>query len=182
MLRGTILAVSMVLAVFTLTGTAAVAEAGDKGMTMVAVGGGSLDEAMFINNSGDATFSFFCGYDKRGNLKGNFFAKRLIPDAGFVSVKSTEITDIQVGTDAIGPWVMVTGLADFMPTWSNQHHPSHRFTLIAWDIDGYDEGVDMIWFQVQRPYPDDYVRPAISLLEEWEVAGGNIMIMPNALE
>jgi hypothetical protein len=148
----------------------------------VAVGGGSLEDAQLISVIDDETFSFFVGYDKKGNLKGNFYAKRVIADRGQVAVKSTEITDLQFGTENGSSWVMMTGLADFMPAWSIGHNPGHRFTLIAWDNDSAGNGPDTIWFQVQRPYPDPYVRPAISLLDYTEVDGGNILILPHAME
>ena len=167
-----------------VTGSVNIAAGGNhsRGMVMVAMGGGSLDEAMFINGDADATFSFFGGYDKHGAFKGNFFAKRWVSGAGLASVKSTEITDIQVGMDGDSAWIMMTGIVDFMPAWSNKHSPGHRFTLIAWDNDSFGDGNDMIWFQVKRPFPDDYIRPAISLLEYCEVKGGNILILPQVLE
>jgi hypothetical protein len=149
----------------------------ERGMVMVAAGGGAIDDAEFIGGVGDATFSFFAGYDKKGNLKGSFYFKRLYPTVGVRAIKSTEITDIQTGTDGIGTWVMMTGFGDFMPTWTTEHVPEHPFTLIAWDLDSSGEGVDMIWVEIRRPYPNGTVRPAVSLLEPTEITGGNVLIL-----
>ena len=186
MLGRTIVVVTIAAVFFTLAGVPNTAEGGNstRGMVVVGLGGGFLDEAMFINNIGEATFSFFGGYDKKGNFKGSFFAKRLIADAGIVSVKSTEITDVQVeiygsGEDTYACMTM-TGIADFMPTWSNQHFPRHTFTLYACDYDSFGDGIDTIWFEVLRS--DGYVRPAISLSEYCELKGGNILIPLKGLE
>jgi hypothetical protein len=68
----------------------------------------------------------------------------------------------------------MTGVADFMPTWSNEHLPGHTFILEACDFDGFGDGADTIWWEVARS--DGYVRPAISLLEPCELTGGNVLI------
>jgi len=143
---------------------------------VVAVGGGSVEGIFNPDNPiiADANFSFFAGYDKNGDPKGNFVLKRVFTGAGVRGVKSTDITYIEVGVDSIGRYVQMEGIADFEATWTNERPPGHLFFLQAWDV---DDGIDMIWFEVQRP--NGSTRPAITLVEASELSGGNIMIRPN---
>ena len=144
-----------------------------RGTNVVAVGGGSV-EALFNPNSpilDRANFSFFAGYDKNGDYKGNFVLKRVFPADGVRGVKSTEITYVEVGEDSIGRYVIMEGIADWAATWTSARPPGHLFSLQAWDI---DDGIDMIWFEVQRP--DQSLRPAVTLVDNSELRGGNIMI------
>jgi len=176
MLRKLIVIVSFLAVSFLIVGSAAVAEAGDPGMVMVAMGGGSLDDALFDSgNTSDATFSFFAGYDKNGKLKGSFFFKRVYPSQGVRAVVSTEITDIQVGFDGC-PWVTMTGKMTLHATWVNKPIRDESFAVKAWDCNGLDDAPDMIWFGVYR---DDYLtneRPALTLAEPSALEGGNIRI------
>jgi hypothetical protein len=173
MLRGTILAVSMVLAVFIFAGTAAVSEAGDGGTTVVAVGGGSVEDAWFQTGvMGDATFSFFAAYDKHGELKGSFFSKRVFPGGGARATMSTEITNLEVEQGECA-WMRMEGVAMFKATWVGKPLPDHTFTLEALDCDGQDN--DMVWFEVRRPNGNS--RGAVSLADFTEVEGGSIMIL-----
>ena len=173
MMRGTVLAIGMVLMVLTLAGTAAVAEAGGNGTTVVAVGGGSVEDAMFQTGvTGDATFSFFAAYDKHGELKGSFFTKRVFTGGGARAAMSTEITDLRVEQGECA-WVMMEGVATFKATWVAKPIPDHTFTIEALDCDGQDN--DMVWFEVRRPNGNS--RGAVSLDDFTEVEGGSIMIL-----
>ncbi|MEJ2314765.1 MAG: hypothetical protein P8Y85_08370, partial [Nitrospirota bacterium] len=174
-MRGTSLVVSMVLMVFAITGTAAVSEAGDGGTTVVAVGGGSVEDAWFQTGvMGDATFSFFAAYDKHGELKGSFFSKRVFPGGGARATMSTEITNLEVEQGECA-WMMMEGVATFKATWVAKPIPDHTFTLEALDCDGQDDGADMVWFEVRRPNGNS--RGAVSLDDFTEVDGGSIMIL-----
>lgn len=146
-----------------------------RGANVVAVGGGAV-EALFNPNTpttATANFSFFAGYDKNGEPKGNFVLKRVFPGDGVRGVKSTEITYVDVGEDSIGRYVIMEGIADFEATWTSNRPPGHLFTLQAWDS---DDGIDIIWFEVRRP--DSTLRPAVTLVENSVLRNGNIMIRP----
>jgi hypothetical protein len=168
-------------------------------MVVLGMGGGSLKGAVFNNEPtaenpnahyGDATFSFFAGFDKRGNLKGSVFFKRLYPGrlyesgrSGTRAVVSTEITALDWGFDDDCPWVRMEGLATFHFTWGSKPVRDHNFAVEVWDCDAVGEGPDVIWFQLRRP--DDpgppvvpgTERPAVTLKNDTELTGGNIMIL-----
>jgi hypothetical protein len=157
-------------------GAVATAEAGNPKMVVLAMGGGSIEDALFdTDETSDATFSFFAGIDKHGEYKGHFFFKRVYPGVGVRAVKSTEITFLDVGIDEC-PWVEMKGVATLHATWVNKPIRGEKFHVIAWDCEGVDDAPDMIWFGEYRT--DDILteRPALTLAEPTDLAGGNIMI------
>ena len=174
MLSRAVTLVSLVVMFFLVAGAPMRAEAGNRGMVVVAMGGGSIEDALFDSNqTGDATFSFFTGYDKRGKLKGSFFFKRVYPGEGVRAVVSTEITYLDWGADEC-PWVYIEGLMTLHAYWANKPIRGENFAVKAWDCDGIDAVSDMIWFGVYR---QDYSeRPALTLFEATDLASGNIMI------
>jgi hypothetical protein len=174
---GRVLSVAVMVLVFLMVaGAANIAEGQDftHGTIAVAMGGGSVEDVAFEGGAfGDATFSFFVGYDKMGNLKGSFFVKRVFLASGVRAAISTEITDLRVQQGDC-TWVTMSGIAKFKATWVPKPLPDHTFTLEAWDCDSLDDGVDMIWFEVRRP--NGNTRPALSLEAPTALDGGNVMI------
>lgn len=179
MKRLIVLVISIGLMLFTLAATIAIADEDDKGMTVVAAGGGSAEDVLFQNGQvGDTTFSFFAGYDKNGDLKGSFFAKRVFQGEVTRTTISTEITDLEVGQDDC-VWMRMEGIATFKARWISGRSPDNTFTLEAWDCDG--DGIDMIWFEVRNSVGGN-VRTAVSLADFTEVDSGNILILPYVFE
>ncbi|MEK6196440.1 MAG: hypothetical protein N2F24_19690 [Deltaproteobacteria bacterium] len=169
------LAILAALSIFVAV-VAATAEAGNRGMVVVATGGGSIDEALFASgNAGDATFSLHVGYDKHGELKGHFFLKRVYPGAGVRAVVSTEITHFELGFD-VCPWVRMEGRMTLHATWVNKPIRGEYFAVEAWDCEGIDDVPDMIWFGIYRTEEVDSARSALTLSDPTELANGNIMI------
>ncbi len=179
---------SLAVMSFVVPGAVGTADAGDQGMVVVAMGGGSLQDVSFKSGStGDATFSFMVGFDKHDNLKGSFHMKRVYPASqsstgGVRAIISTEITGYDYGVDPC-PWIEMTGIGMHEANWSRtkpppRHpYPDHPFIVRAYDCDGDDELPDMIWFSVMYPYPDDdKERPALTLQEDTELTKGNIMV------
>lgn len=169
----------MSLAFFMATGAANIAAGRDfeHGAVMIAVGGGSIEEAYFQTGVyGDATFSFFVGLDNAGNLRGSLFFKRVF-DGGARAVISTEITDVQVVVDEC-TWIHVEGKAGFKISWGtnrnpfNENHANHTFIFEAWDC---DNGPDQIWFELARPN-NGTTRPGMSLEGPADVTGGHVMV------
>jgi hypothetical protein len=147
--------------------------AGDRGMVVVAMGGGSLKDALFNNSTsstGDATFSFFAGYDKHGNFKGHVSFKRLYPGVGVKANVSTEITNLQGGIQGC-PWVRMEGIATHHAPWADKPIRNEKFELEAWDCEGID---DVIWFRAMTEGYSE--RPALTLYEPTDLTGGNVMI------
>ncbi|MEJ2695982.1 MAG: hypothetical protein P8013_04975 [Candidatus Sulfobium sp.] len=176
MLGRIVSAAGIVFVFFMAAATADIAEGKDftHGTVVVAMGGGSIEDVAFqTGQSGDATFSFFVGYDKMGNLKGSFFVKRVFLASGARAAISTEITDLAVQQGDC-TWVTMSGVARFKATWVPKPVPDHTFTLEAWNCDSLDDGVDMIWFEVRRPNGSS--RPALSLEAPTALNGGNVMI------
>lgn len=162
----------IVLVFFMVAGAVNIAEAGDPGTVVVAMGGGSLQDVAFSGDDvyGDATFSFFVGYDKKGNLKGSFFVKRVSIAKGVRAAISTEITDLEVEQEGHGcPWMTMSGNAVFKAYWDPKGEPGYTFTLEAWDCDSRGKGADMILLTVDG-------RPALTLVDPTVLDGGNIMI------
>ena len=112
---------SLAVMSFVVPGAVGTADAGDPGMVVVAMGGGSLQDASFKSGStGDATFSFMVGFDKHDNLKGSFHMKRVFPAAGgntggVRAIASTEITEWTAGEEPC-PWVEMTKLTGAGPS------------------------------------------------------------------
>jgi len=171
---------------FLVAGAAATVQAGDPGMVVLGMGGGSLKDAVFKSSAnGDASFSFFAGIDKRGNLKGSVFFKRLYPgrlyesgQSGTRAVVSTEITLVDFG-EAPCPWVSMEGLATLHHTWGPKPARGEIFHITVWDCDATGGGPDKILYEhwSQEPLNDDNDRPAITLFEPTELTGGNINIL-----
>lgn len=171
----------MLLVFFVVVGTANIAEGRDfdHGAVMVAVGGGYVEDALFQNEQYyDATFSFFAGLDKWGNVRGSLVFKRATDTGGTSVVISTEITDLQVVQDGC-TMIHMEGIAKFKPVWNPTSGPGrrpltdHTFTLEAWDCDG---GPDQIWFELR--YPNGNPRSGMSFADYTpvDVAGGHVMI------
>lgn len=174
----------MVLAFLTV-GLPMTAEAKENGAVPVGAGGGAIRGALFNSGEGDATFSFFAGYDRHGEPTGSFMIKRKYPGQGVRAVISTAVTDVELGFDDC-PYVAMSGRTALHAWWVD--YPQERreyFFLQAWDCDGIDHLADKVWFGVYRqldplddrpqftldsvsPYPGDYV-PA-------ELTHGNINI------
>jgi hypothetical protein len=151
----------------------------EHGAVMVGVGGGYIEDALFQNgNEYDATFSFFAGLDKWGNVRGSLVFKRINKSGKPGVVISTEITDLQVTQD-VCPWIHMEGIAKFKAYWNPQSVPGrrplrdHTFTLDAFDC---DDGADQIWFELR--YPGGGPRPGMSLWDYTPVdlASGHVMI------
>ncbi|MGD2128168.1 MAG: hypothetical protein PVJ33_16415 [Lysobacterales bacterium] len=159
-------------------GAATTAVAGDPGMVVLAMGGGSIDDALFNPNSpiaAEATFSLHAGYDKHGEFKGHFSFKRVYPGHGVRAVISSEITEMDWGFDECS-WVRMSGEMTLHATWVNQPIRPEYFTVEAWDCDGVPGASDMIWFGTYRDEARTNMRPALTLVESAELSGGNIMI------
>lgn len=159
-------------------GAAATAVAGDPGMVVLAMGGGSIRDALFNPYApieADATFSLYAGYDKHGNFKGHFSFKRVYPGSGVRAVISSEITELEWGFDEC-PWVRMSGEMTLHATWVNKPIRPEYFTVQAWDCEGVVDLPDMIWFGTYRDEARTNVRPALTLVEPTEISGGSIMI------
>jgi hypothetical protein len=166
----------LVTVAFLIAWPSATVDAGEPGMIAVAMGGGSLDDALFNSTTtptGDATFSVFIGYDKHGEFKGTFHFKRLYRGEGVRAIISTEITDFEEGFDTC-PWARMAGTATLHATWVPKPIRGEKFEVEVWDCDGL-EVPDMIWWQVRRG-TNDSERPALTLYEATELTGGNIMV------
>lgn len=126
------------------------------GAVPVGAGGGSIRGAFFNSGTeGDATFSFFAGYDKHGESTGSFMMKRVYPGKGVRLVVSTEVTDVEVGSDDVCPYVKMAGRTALHAGWVD--YPQERreyFFLQAWDCDGIEGFEDMVWFGVYRNLGD----------------------------
>jgi hypothetical protein len=177
MLNKAKLTLSILAALFILVAVvAATAEAGNRGMVMVATGGGSIRDALFASDqTDDATFSLHVGYDKHGELKGHFFFKRVYPGEGVRAVVSTEITLLEVGFD-VCPWVRMEGMMTHHAPWAKKPIRGEYFAVEAWDCEGIDDAPDMIQFWVWRDEVGGDDRPALTLFEPTDLANGNIMI------
>jgi hypothetical protein len=170
-------------AAFTLLLFAAVpAQAGDPGMVMVAVGGGSVEGAITTTNSPvafDATFSFHVGYDKHGEFKGSFHFKRVFPGSGVRAVMSTEITDFQSAFDEVAqcPWVRMSGTMTLHKTWGDRKpNRGEYFAVEAWDCEGVEGMSDMIWIGTYTDEALTIDRGALTFQYPVDLAAGNIMI------
>jgi len=171
----------MSLVVLMAAGSTNIAEGQDieHGAVMVGVGGGYIEHAHFqSDNYFDATFSFFAGLDKWGNVKGSLVFKRINDDGKPGVVISTEITELRVEQD-VCPWIHMEGIAKLKAYWNPQSVPGrsplrdHTFTLDAYDC---DDGADQIWFELR--YPSGSPRPGMSLWNYTPVdlASGHVMI------
>lgn len=167
---------------FFLAADAAIA---GKGAVPVGAGGGSLKGALFNSGEGDATFSFFAGYDKYNEPKGSFMVKRVYPGQGVRAVFSTEVSDVESGFD-VCPYVIMSGRTALHAWWVE--YPQERreyFVLQAWDCDGIDNLADQVWFGVFRTLDEIDDRPSLTLYsphpyldayEPVELTHGNINI------
>jgi len=161
-----------------VAGTTVPAIAGDPGMVVLAMGGGSIEGALFNPNApleADATFSLVAGYDNNGRLKGHFAFKRVYPGQGVRAVISSEITELAWGFDEC-PWLDMSGVMTLHATWVNKPIRPQYFTVRAWDCEGVGDALDMIWFATYRDEAHTNVRPALTLAEPADVSRGNIMI------
>lgn len=169
--------------VITFASTASIAVGGNEGVTVLGMGGGSIEEATFVSGvQKEVTFSFFAGFDNQGNPQGSFHFRSGSQNGKVDVVLSTEITDIQAEpadeeNDCAA--IKMTGIAKFVPRWKTEPPRNPRqaqlFTLIVQDCDSYsDEPVtDMIWFEVKNS--GGGVRPGLSL-EDLFAVKGNILI------
>ena len=165
-------------------GTGSIAAGNGTGMTPVAMGGGSIEDAVFQSGAEEeVTFSFFAAFDNDGNPEGSFHFRRGYPDGKVSVVLSTEITGIVVQDppDQTGCAVMeMTGIAKLIPSWktATPRNPrqDQQFTLDVEDCDGYSDetGTDMIWFEVKNA--GGGVRPGLSLQDHLFAVKGNILI------
>ena len=158
-----------------LATTATIAVGNGTGMTPLAMGGGSVEDAIFQGGAEEeVTFSFFAGYDRNGNYEGSFHFRRGYPDGGVSVVLSTEITNIVIDMDDGCQVMTMDGIAKLIPNWAPKPAPGQKFTLFVWDCDSYGGAPDMIWFEVKRP--NDNLRPGLSLEERPFIVKGNILI------
>ena len=173
--KSAILMWSLVLALL-FAGLPDTAESKKNGAVPLGAGGGALRGALFNAGEGDATFSFYAGYDKYGEPRGHFVLKRVTPGKGVRRVVSKEITDVELGFDDC-PYVMMSGRT-VLHAWWVEHPQTHReyFFLQAWDCDGIDGFDDMIWFGVYRALEPLNVRPGLTLEAPVELTHGNINI------
>lgn len=166
-----------------VAGTSNIAVGNGMGMVPLAMGGGSIEDAIFQSGAeAEVTFSFFAGYDSKGNYEGSFHFRRGTLNGKVDVVLSTEITDIEADVDEYnGCAVMtMTGIAKYIPRWRTDTPRNPRqeqqFTLIVEDCDSYSDetDTDTIWFEVK--YPGGNVRPGLSLEEHLFAVKGNILI------
>jgi hypothetical protein len=165
--------------------------AGEPGTVVLGMGGGSLKDVLFNNDTvADATFSFSARIDKRGRLKGSVFIKRVYPGntygadrAGTRALVSTEITLIDFGESPC-PWVYMEGVATLHHTWGPKPGPGNPFLIEVRDCDSVGEGPDEVLFQVWKPgnvigdfVTENCCRPAISLNDFTELTGGHINVL-----
>lgn len=158
------------------------AQAGDPGMVVVAMGGGSVEGAISTTENPvafDATFSFHFGYNKYGEFKGSFHFKRVFIGSGVRAVMSTEVTDYERAFDDVAgcDWVRLSGTMTLHKTWGDRKpNRGEYFAVEAWDCEGAEGMPDMIWIGT---YMDEELlndRGALTFQDPVDLAAGNIMI------
>lgn len=160
-------------------------EAKERGAVPLGAGGGAVRDALFNSGEGDATFSFYAGYDRNGEPTGSFMLKRVYPGKGVRAVVSKEITHVETGFD-VCPYVKMAGRTALHAWWVV--YPQERreyFFLQAWDCEGINDLADKVWFGVYRELDPLDDRPQLTLestspdegnYESVELTRGNINI------
>lgn len=175
---------SRVIVLILLTVLAVSVEAGGRGVDVVAMGGGIIKDAQFVEgNPRNITFSFFIGFDKHDALDGSFQYKIVVPGEGNTSGISTQITDYHDGADDC-PWVQMDGTMKFRAYWQDKPRKDKRieyFSIKAWDCDDLNEP-DSVQIWVWRNDPDNpppagsAPRGGQTLDGRTELFGGDVMI------
>jgi hypothetical protein len=156
------------------------AQAGGPGSDIVAMGGGYIEEAEFVQGGPrDVTFSFFVGFDRHNEVKGAFQYKDVVPGDGATVGFSTHITVFEDGADTC-PWVQMDGTMTFHGHWAKKPSRGEYFRIKAWDCEGLGLP-DSVQIWVWRKENQGQVPPGKARMAQWldgrtELTGGNVII------